>query len=103
MEESGDRMTKTCATCKHVQIEAMSVPFLSYSHYYFKYAKNIEFQKENKEHLVKFDLFTCNHQDIFYDDPISGEKISKGNMCSDLREKYSNFCGLSGEMWEVKE
>lgn len=98
-------MTKTCATCKYSSVEPMSVPFDSYLYYYFRYAKNVVYPDANigEKQSLNFDLFTCNHPERFYDDPVSGEKISKGNMCTDLRESGSDFCGPLGRMWETKE
>lgn len=96
-------MTKTCTTCKYVSVESMCVPLEHYSYTYMLYAKNVVYSDPNDEKLnVRFDLFTCNHPDIFHVDLVSGEKRSKENMCSDLRKKDSEFCGPLGKMWLSK-
>jgi hypothetical protein len=97
-------MTKTCATCKHSHIEHMSISCTHFSSFHMSIARNVfwpDFSK-SKERTVEFDIFSCNHEDRFYDDPVSGEKVGKSNFCVDLRKSDSEFCGLSGEKWEKR-
>jgi len=107
---SDDRMTKTCATCKYVQIESKSTSYrlLAYNYFYSTYSKNIVYPELEEgedpyEQIVKFDLFFCNHPDRAYTDSVSGEKKHQVSMCDNLREKESEFCGLSGKMWEKND
>ena len=92
-------MTKTCATCKNVSVEPMSVPYTHFYPWYSKVGKNVVFP-EDVQKPVNFDMFFCQHKDRFYDDPVSGEEKSKGNVCAELRQKNSDFCGPLGKMWD---